>query len=396
MTALRCDIAYFPLGAAAFGGAERSVMELAAAQQAAGRRVLLCCERALAGTDFVAQAEAMRLPLHWIDWAPEQPAWRVAGAAWRLFGSLEAPLVHFNISWRERMWIVPLLARWRSPARLIGSMRAMPERYEDTPRRRHFGILPGLQLWKLPDLLVGRIWARALHATVSVNRDDYPPRLRDEFGFPPQRLHVIYNGVRLPEHAPSDEERHAARTALGLPAGAFVVAFVGRVSHEKGVVHAVEALARCAPRVHLVVAGDGNALPAVRQAAADLGVAARVHCLGYVGEPARVFAAAHVSVVPSLWNEAFGRSVVESMGAGVPVIATRVGGMQELFDDGVHGSLVGRGDVPAIAAAIGRLEADPGQLREQGRAARDLALARYATGRVAAEYGRLYAELAGA
>jgi glycosyltransferase involved in cell wall biosynthesis len=389
MTA-RHDIVYFPLGAAAFGGAERSILELASAQQAAGRRVLVCYEAALDQTDFIAQAAALAVPLQRIDWAPELGLRRVVAAAWRLFGQLDARLVHFNISWREHMWVVPLIARWRSAAGLVGSMRAMPERYEDTPRRRHFGFIPGLQLWKLPDLLVGRVWAQALHATVSVNRDDYPPRLVQEFGFARSRLSVIYNGVRLPAQPPSEERRRQARAQLGCPQDAFVVAYVGRVSQEKGVRHAIEALKSCPPRVHLLVAGEGNDLEPSRALARSLGLGERVHFLGYVSQPLTVFEAAHVAVVPSLWNEAFGRVVVEAMGCAIPVVATAVGGMQELFDDGVQGLFVPKADSAAIASALRRLLDDEGARRQMADAARALAVQRYSTERVALEYGALY------
>ncbi len=390
----RCDIVYFPLGAAAFGGAERSILELASAQQAAGKRVLVCYEAALQGTDFISQAAALGVPLRCIAWAPEHGPWRVAKAAWALFGELRAPLVHFNISWRPFMWLVPVIARLRGGARLVGSMRAMPERYEDTPRKRHLGFIPGLQLWKLPDLLVGRVWARALHATVSVNRDDYPPRLQQEFGFPAKRLSVIYNGVRIAELAPSDAERAQARQLFGCPAGAFVVAYVGRVSQEKGVRYAIEALAQCPAHVHLLVAGEGNDVEASRELAQSLGLAGRVHFLGYVAQPLTVFAAAHVAVVPSLWNEAFGRVVVEAMGCEVPVVATTVGGMQELFTQGVEGCFVPKADAPAIAAALTALATDETRRVAMARAARELALSRYSTQRVAGEYGALYERVA--
>jgi glycosyltransferase involved in cell wall biosynthesis len=389
----RYDVVYFPLGAAAFGGAERSILELAAAQQAVGRKVLVCYEAALAATDFPAHANGMGLPLQQVDWAPEHSFRRVVGAAWQLFGVLKTRLIHFNVSWRRKMWVVPMVARLRSGARLVGSMRAMPERYTNTPRRRYLRIIPGLQLWKLPDLVVGRIWARALHATVSVNRDDYPARLVSEFGFSPARLAVIYNGVRIPERLPTEDECRGARARLDCPDNAFVVAYVGRVSQEKGVRYAVEALVGCNPRVHLLVAGEGNDLEASRTLAKRLGLGSRVRFLGYVSEPMPVFAAAHVAVVPSLWNEAFGRVVVEAMGCGIPVVATAVGGMQELFDDGVQGRFVPKANSSAIANAIDRLFEDPERRRQMGAASRELAVRRYSTQRVAAEYGALYDRL---
>lgn len=391
------DIVYFPLGAAAFGGAERSILELASAQQAAGKRVLVCHEPALLGTDFMAQADTLGVPLRCIGWAPEQGLRRVLAAAWALFGELRGvPLVHFNISWRPWMWAVPWVARLRSAAKLVGSMRAMPERYEDTPRKRYFGFIPGLQLWKLPDLLVGRVWARALHATVSVNRDDYPPRLREEFGFPAQRLSVIYNGVRLPAQAPTPAEKLAAKRRLGYADGDFLVAYVGRVSPEKGLRFMVDALPACAPAVKLVIAGDGDEVPAIQERAQRAGVAGRVQLLGFVRQPFDVFTAAEVCVVPSLWNEAFGRVVVEAMACRAAVVATAVGGMQELFEHGREGYFVPKEDAAALAEAINRLAADPELLHRMQGLGRELVEARYTTQRVASEYGALYARLLGA
>jgi len=384
------DVAYFPLGAAAFGGAERSLLELASAQRAAGRRVAVFYEAALASTDFVTQAQAANVPVVPVRWAPEQPLHMVANEVWRFFGGLDARLLHFNISWRSNMWLVPLIARWRSEARLVGSMRAMPDRYELVPRTLHFGVIPGLRLWKLPDLGVGRVWARALHATVSVNRDDYPPRLISEFGFAANRLSVIYNGVRPVAAVPSEAERAHARASLGLPVGAFVVVYVGRVSQEKGVRYAIEALTAADAEVHLVIAGEGDDLAAARSLAGELGVSSRVHFLGYVTNPAHVYTAADVAVVPSLWNEAFGRVVVEAMGYGVPTVATAVGGMRELFDHGVQGLFVPKADAGAIAGALETLRLDGGLRQSMAVAARELALARYSSERVAAEYASLY------
>lgn len=389
------DLVYFPLGAAAFGGAERSVMELAAAQQAAGKRVLLCYEPALESTDFIPQAQAMALPLLRLDWAPERSLLQVLAAAWRLFGQLDARLIHFNISWRSRMWLIPLVARLRSGAWLVGTMRAMPEPYERIPRRRYFGLIPSPRVWMWPDLLMGRAWARSLHATVSVNRDDYPPRLMSEFAFSRDRLSVIYNGVRIPARAPTPEEHRAARIKLGYAADDMVLAYVGRVSPEKGLRYMIDALPACDARVHLVVAGDGDEIESLKERAQKLGVAARVRFLGYVSQPFEVFTGAQIAVVPSLWNEAFGRVVVEAMACGSAVIATAVGGMRELFEHGREGLLVPKESAQALADAVNQLVRDPAALAAMQQAGRVLAETRYATTRVAAEYAALYERVQG-
>ena len=389
------DVVYIPLGAAAFGGAERSLLELASAQQSAGRRVLVCYEAALARGDFITQARSMKLPLHPLTWAPEAKFVDVIASAWRLFRRLKMRIVHFNISWRRQMWLVPLTARLFSKAHLLGTMRAMPERFTPGPRSWYGGVIPSLRLWVLidraRDLWCGHVWACTLHRTVSVNRNDYPPRLVSEFGFPPSRLGVIYNGVRITPTEVTAEQRVAAKQALGYTVDTFLVAYVGRLSSEKGVQHAIEALHDCDGRICLLVAGEGPERDNLLALAQRIGVGTRVRFLGYVSDPFAIFSAVDAAVTPSLCNEAFGRVVVEAMACGAAVVATAVGGMQEIFQDGVGGLLVPRADSAAIAAALNRLAADPEYLRSMASTARKLAVERYSTERVAAEYGRLYA-----
>lgn len=397
LLAQRYDVVYVPLGAATYGGAERSLLELASAQQALGRRVLVCAERALASTDFPAHAAARALALLWVDWSPEASTGQVLRAAWQWLARLDTAVLHFNISWRPRMWLLPLLARLRSRARVIGTMRAMPTPpYEPVPRRRHFGIVPGLQLWRLrdwlADALIGRAWAAATHLTVSVNRDDYPPRLVREFGFSAKRLAVVYNGVNLPP-APTAEQRLQAKRRLGFADADFLAAYVGRISPEKGIHHLVEALPACHPSVRLAIAGDGPQEAELKAQVQRLGLTDRVRFLGYVSEPQSVFTAAEAVVVPSLWNEAFGRVVVEAMGCGAVAVASAVGGMQEIFDDGAEGLLVPKADAAAIAAALNRLATDPGTRARLALAGRRRVETQYSTARVASEYDALYRRL---
>lgn len=387
------DIAYFPLGAAAFGGAERSLLELASAQQTKGLRVLVCYERALDNGDFMSQARARGLSCQRVDWSPEDGFIQVASAAWNFFRRINARLLHFNISWRRHMWLIPLMARLLSSARLIGTMRAIPDSYDLIPRRRYLGFIPGLRLWTLPDHAIGRIWAMTLHLTVSVNRNDFPPRLIREFGFSPQTLKVVYNGVAIPDSIPSVEERQARKASLVPNPEVFLATYVGRVSDEKGIHYAVKALAFCDPNVHLVIAGEGEQLEALKTLSSQLGLASRVHFIGYVSDPFSVFSAADVALVPSLWNEAFGRVVVEAMACATPVIATSVGGMRELFTDGEEGLFIPPADAKALAAAIDRLFNGTELWEKVSHAGRKLAESRYATTRVADDYSELYAAL---
>lgn len=392
-TRVAWDVVYFPLGASAFGGAERSLLELASAQKAKGLRVLVCYERALGIGDFIAQARARGLPLHRVEWSPEDTLFQVARTAWKFFRNSKSSLIHFNISWRRHMWLIPVVARIASRARLIGTMRAIPDSYELIPRRRYLGFIPGLRLWILPDLAMGRIWARSLHLTVSVNRDNFPTRLIREFGFSPKRLKVIYNGVPIPDSPPTMDQRQAGKALLGLDSSTFLAAYVGRISEEKGIRYAIDAIAACDPRVHLVVAGEGAQLEELKIHVERLCLASRVHFIGYVSNPLTIFSAADVALVPSLWNEAFGRVVVEAMACGAVVIATAVGGMQELFADGQEGLFVPKANAQAMASAISNLCADQKFWVRLSTAGRRLAETRYSTQRVATDYSEIYAEL---
>jgi glycosyltransferase involved in cell wall biosynthesis len=389
------DIVYFPLGAAAFGGAERSLLDLAAAQQAKGLRVLVCYEVALESGDFTIQASNRGLPLLRVDWTPEKSLIEVFRAAWIFFRKIDTRVVHFNMSWRRHMWIIPMMARLRCNALLIGTIRAMPDDYELIPRRLYLGFIPGLRLWMLPDLAMGRVWAKTLHLAVSVNRDDYPPRLIREFNFSPERLKVIYNGVIIPSTMPSINEHEAAKESLGYDANVFLAAYIGRVSEEKGIRYAIDAIASCDPRVHLVIAGEGEETEVLQAYVERLGLTARIRFIGYVSDPLPIFSAAEVTLVPSLWNEAFGRVVVEAMACGSAVIATAVGGMQELFTNGKEGIYVPKADAQAIATAINNLCANPHQQQDMARAGRQLVESRYAMKRVVADYSELYSSTLG-
>ena len=387
------DVVYIPLGAASYGGAERSLLEIAAAQQRKGLRVLVVHEAPLGETDFTADAATLGVAVHCVDWHSERGLLAVARGAWVLFSGINTQLVQFNISWRPNMWIVPVMARLFGATPLLGTMRAMPEPTSDIPQRVYFGLFRGPPVRSFVDKAVGRVWAALLDLTVSVNREDYPPRLVREFGFKTERLKVIQNGVRLPKQPPSLADRRRERTKLGIPDHAFAVGYVGRLSVEKGLCYAIEALSFCDDRVMLMVVGDGPELETLQKQVDRLGLGERVHFLGYINEPSAVFTAIDMLVVPSLWNEAFGRVVVEAMGCGTPVIATAVGGMQEIFEDGVEGLLVPKANAAAIAEAIDTCMHDRAKWQAMGLASRALALKKYSTERVAAEYGMLYTQL---
>ncbi|MBI5015005.1 MAG: glycosyltransferase [Deltaproteobacteria bacterium] len=182
-----------------------------------------------------------------------------------------------------------------------------------------------------------------------------------------EQFRVVPSGVDLAafQHLPSRAE---ARELLGLPAGARLVGCVGRLIGLKGHRYAVEALARLAPRhpnLRLVLLGEGELLGQLQGQAATAGLAERIHFLGWRPDIPLCLAALDVFAVPSL-NEGMGRVAVEAMASGLPVVASRVSGLQDVVEDGRTGLLVPASDGAALARALERLLVDPATARDLG------------------------------
>ena len=387
------DIVYVPLGAQAYGGAERSLMDLATRFAARGQRILILVGPELSQTDFMDEAARRGLPIELVHWTHHRSRWHNLRAALRTWRDLKPKLIHFNISWHPDMWLVALCARLLTRAKLIGSMRAMPDPHQLVPRRRYLGFIPGLQLWHLPELAVGWMWGRILHRTVTVNARDFSARLVKHYGYPKERLTVIYNGIDVNKLRASDDEAQALRRQACIGDDEFLVALVGRLSEEKGAHLLLEAIAPLPADIRVVLVGDGPQRAELETLTDKLRLRTRVLIVGYTPNPDLWMAAADAVAVPSTWHEAFGRVVVEAMNQGTPVIASRVGGMAELFEDGVQGLYINAGDVTDLRTAIAALSHDPRRAQLLGNEGRRLVCERYSLERVEAEYGKTYCEL---
>ncbi|HSN53185.1 MAG TPA: glycosyltransferase [Candidatus Sulfomarinibacteraceae bacterium] len=183
--------------------------------------------------------------------------------------------------------------------------------------------------------------------------------------WPRERASVIRAGVRL-DRFRGRGDGAAARTRLGLPAAAPVVLQVGNFKPQKApldFVRAAAAIARQVPEAHFVMVGDGPLRDAAEALAAELGIADRLHFPGWWDDVPGLLAATAVSVLSSR-HEGLPCAVVESLAAGVPVVATAVDGTPEVVRPGVNGELVPPGDVGALAAAVaGLLTDEPRRLR---------------------------------
>jgi glycosyltransferase involved in cell wall biosynthesis len=195
-----------------------------------------------------------------------------------------------------------------------------------------------------------------------------------EAGFSSEKLVVIPGGIDLERFDPAKRDRAAAKKLLGFGSDALVIGHLARLAPIKGHVHLIAAMkevVREVPQAGLALVGPAvEGMDAtVRGWIGQQGLSAHVTITGAVEDPVAALAAFDVGVVSSIGSEAFSRAALEYLAMGLPVVATRVGTLPELVQDGVTGTLVPHSDPGALAAALIDLLRDEAKRRTFGAAA---------------------------
>jgi glycosyltransferase involved in cell wall biosynthesis len=229
---------------------------------------------------------------------------------------------------------------------------------------------------------------RAAHAVVAVSAGE-AERLR-RARVPAKKIAVVHNAVPL---AAFDAiEARDLRAENGFGADDVICVSVGRFSPEKGqdllVSAAADALVRV-PTLRFLVYGDGPDLARVRSRAAALGLESRVRFPGHVLDAVARIKGADLLVHPSL-SEGLPNAILEAMAVGTPVVATAVGGVPELIEDGVTGVAV-PAEAPALANAIVWAAAHAAHRTQMAAVARSLVRRDFTFENQAAALRRLYA-----
>jgi glycosyltransferase involved in cell wall biosynthesis len=215
--------------------------------------------------------------------------------------------------------------------------------------------------------------------------------------FPPGRVQVVHNGVE-PADLPSREDRRRARQQLGLDDRAFVVATVARLDPVKDLMTLFEAFAavrRQAPSAQLLVVGDGPERDRLTARAAQPDLAGAVHMAGYRSDVRALLPAADVYASSSI-SEGVSITILEAMAAGIPVVATAVGGTPEVLPDASAGGiLVPCRNPERLAEAIASLALDQRQRTAMAVAGRRRLERSFTIDRMVDDYARLYRGLAG-
>lgn len=201
---------------------------------------------------------------------------------------------------------------------------------------------------------------------------------------------IIGNGVDTSRYRADPAAKAATRASLGIAPEADVGVFVGHEYGRKGLPQIMEAMPGLSGFILLVVGGTAEMIAAAQQQAVSLGVAERVRFVGQQSDPRPYFHASDVFVFPSAY-ESYGLVVLEALACGVPVVATAVGCVPDVIDDGVNGAIVGSSAASVGAGIRQCLTADRAA---QAQAARATAENNSWTA-VAKQYLQLFDSLAG-
>ncbi len=319
-----------------------------------------------------AELAAAGYPVHSLGLdLKRDPAWRLAAAVRRLLKEIRPDILHTHLYHPNLYGRLAALGLG-----LPGVVAAVHNSY--TRVKFHRRLWNHLLGWASDRILVGspRVWE-------DVRRYD---------AVPASRLLLLPYGID-PAELETDLTREEARGLLSV--SGFVLAAVGRLEEQKGQKHLLAAMAgvrRQIPEATLILVGEGRQRQVLEHQARELGLADRVRFLGTRRDLALIYRALDLYVQPSLW-EGLPLALLKAMGAGLPVLATRVGGVMELIEDGVNGRIVAPAEPEALGRVLVELYQRP-QLRARlGAAARLTIREHYSLEAMLAGLEQLYLEL---
>jgi UDP-glucose:(heptosyl)LPS alpha-1,3-glucosyltransferase len=215
-------------------------------------------------------------------------------------------------------------------------------------------------------------------------------QMKEYYGVPDEKIVTIPNGINLSRFSPDNAKaRNEMRRSLGFDESTPLVLFVGSQFRLKGLEVAIRALARMKTQAHLLVVGNDTP-NGFRQLAKELGIAERVHFLGPEKTCPKSIRPPTSSCFPSLY-ETFALVCLEAMASGLPVLASRVGGIEDYLRDEENGLFIKR-DGQDIAQKLDRVLGDA-ELRARMRSNGLKTAANYSWDKIAQQYLRLFDQL---
>ena len=252
----------------------------------------------------------------------------------------------------------------------------------------HFGRL---RSWLF--MQVERVLSSLTTRLIALTESERDEHLQRQIGRA-RHFAVVPSGIDLDKfhHARSCESQRPPW--FSCPPDAVVIGSVGWLTPVKGHRYLIEAVARLLPsfpHLHVMLVGSGELQDELTALGRQLGLGDCLHMLGHRGDVEACLAAMDIFVLPSL-NEGMGRALVEAMAAGLPVVATRVGGVPAIVQDRQNGLLVLPRDAAALADALRSLLSRPGWMTQLGEAARQSIGERFGTKAMVQSIEALYRE----
>jgi len=245
-----------------------------------------------------------------------------------------------------------------------------------------------IRAWERLDLVLLRRFSKVIAVSEAIESELL------EYGIPRRTVSRVMNGIELPDLR---QKSDAFMRSLGASGKNPVIGIVGRLSVEKGhgdFLLAAKRVLEARPNVRFWIVGTGTLRDSLAAYAGELGIAGSVRFLGFRPDMETVYA--HLDVVASAsLREGVPIALLEAMAMARPVIATAVGGVPAVIHDGVNGILVPPQSPEILAERMLELTADPGKRGILGRMARQTVSDRFSSGRMAADYCRIYRDVAG-
>ncbi|MCS7208501.1 MAG: glycosyltransferase [Fimbriimonadales bacterium] len=357
------------------GGAESFVVNLLRYLNREKYQPVCVCLSGPKHTHNEALVEGLGVPLYYLRGSNLTLAWLHNRMFNALFKQFRPQIVHTHLSGIR--YALPLAIKHRTPVR-VHTLHNLAEKEIGERANRLVRILAfRYRIGGFIPVAIAQEVARTVEAVYGYKN---PP--------------VILNGIPVEEYTPNPSQRMELRCECGVEPNATVIVHIGRFMEQKNhplLLQAFSRLRRDQP-VYLWLVGGGELLEPMQQLARELGIAERVRFWGVRSDVPALLSAADIFTLPSRY-EGNPLSVMEAMAAGLPVVATAVGGVPELVEEGVSGFLTPNEDVEALTAALQRLVDNVELRRQMGEAALKRVREKFDIRHTVRAYEALYEEI---
>lgn len=300
--------------------------------------------------EFVHAAEAAGLQIHYIDWNRSKPALRASTQLIALMKSVNADILHCYNTYAD---LVGVITRWRTGVPIVTTM-----------------WMWGSLGWKRAFLQKLETWLLRHFNVVTAQSEDAQKATMERL--PGRDVPILIGGLPDNTVCYSETERNSLRACYGATPDNVVLAHVARFWPEKAhdvLVEGFRQIVEKEPQARLWIVGIGPEKPKIEALVKELGLDSTVRFLGFRDDLYEFLPLADIQVHPSD-NEGIPLAVCTGMCAGLPVVATKVGGMPEVVRDGISGLLVEKRNPGQFATAVIELIRNPEKRRILGDGAR--------------------------